>query len=169
MTESTPEGKLLHLIRKSQSKARLGEDLKIFTKVNILLIGFIGVVAVIFLADVLIFKEKPLTEPVQAKVAQTPQVHPISVESAEEDNAADQVVPDKDISIKKISREEVLGNFTLLGIITGDNNQAIIEDKTLKKTFFLYKNDSFGDFKVYDIKDSAVILDYKGEKIELSI
>jgi len=169
MIESTPEGKLLHLIRKSQSKTKLGEDLKIFTKVNILLIGFIGVVAVIFLADVLIFKEKPLTEPVQPKIAQIPQAQPIPAESAEEDNTAEEAIPDKDISVKKISREEVLGNFTLLGIITGDNNQAIIEDKILKKTFFLYKNDLFGDFKIYDIKDSVVILEYRGEKIELSI
>ena len=169
MIESTPEGKLLHLIRKSQSKARLGEDLKIFTKINILLIGFIVVVAVIFLADMLIFKEKTLTEPVQAKVVQESQVQPIAEENAEEDDAAKEVVPDKNISIKKISREEVLGNFTLLGIITGDNNQAIIEDKVLKKTFFLYKDDSLGDFKVYDIKDSAVILEYKGERIELNI
>jgi len=169
MIESTPEGKLLHLIRKSQSKTKLGEDLKIFTKINILLIGFIGVVAVVFMADIFIFKEKPLTEPAQAKVAQAPQVQPISEESVEEDNAAEEIVPNKDISIKKISREEVLGSFTLLGIITGDNNQAIIEDKVLKKTFFLYKDDSLGDFKVYDIKDSVVILEYKGEKIELNI
>ena len=169
MIESTPEGKLLNLIRKSQSKARMGEDLKIFTKINILLIGFIVVVAIIFLADVFIFKEKPLTEPIQAKVAQALQVQPISVESVEEDNAIDQAVPDKNISLKKISKEEVLGNFTLLGIITGDNNQAIIEDKILKKTFFLYKDDLLGDFKVYDIKDSSVILEYKGEKIELNI
>jgi len=169
MMESTPEGKLLHLIRKSQSKTRLGDDLKIFTKVNILLIGFIGVVAVVFLTDMLIFKEKPLTEPIPANIAQAPQVQPIPAESAEEDNTSGEAVSDKDISVKKISREEVLGNFNLLGIITGDNNQAIIEDKVLKKTLFLYKNDSFGDFKVYDIKDSAVILEYKGERIELSI
>ncbi|MCX5687475.1 MAG: hypothetical protein NTV71_02355 [Candidatus Omnitrophica bacterium] len=169
MIESTPEGKLLNLIRKSQSKIKLGDDLKIFTKVNILLIGFIAIVAVVFMADMFIFKEKPLTEPVQAKVTQVSQVQPISRESVEEDNAMDQAFPDKNISIKKISREEVLGNFTLLGIITGDNNQAIIEDKVLKKTFFLYKDDSLGDFKVYDIKDSVVILEYKGEKIELNI
>lgn len=76
---------------------------------------------------------------------------------------------DKNINIKKISREEILGNLNLLGIITGDNNQAIIEDKTLKKTFFLYKGDLLGELKVYDIKDSVVILEYKGEKIELNI
>jgi hypothetical protein len=57
----------------------------------------------------------------------------------------------------------------LLGVIRGDNDQAIIEDKTLKKTFFLYKGDLLGELKVYDIKDSAVILEYKGEKTEIKL
>ena len=56
-----------------------------------------------------------------------------------------------------------------MGIVTGENNQAIIEDRNLKKTFFIYKGDSLGELKVYDIKNNAVILDYKGEKIELTI
>jgi hypothetical protein len=162
MTESTPEGKLLDIIRNTQSKVRIGRDLKIFTKINIILIGIIGVVAVIFLADVFVFKEKPSVEPVILD-------KPIAAEKIEEDNAAEQASQDKNINIKKISKEGIIGNFNLLGIITGDNNQAIIEDKSLKKTFFLYKGDSLGELKVYDIKDSVVILDYEGEKIELTI
>ena len=57
----------------------------------------------------------------------------------------------------------------LLGIITGDEDQAVIEDKSGEKSYFLYKGDSFKDFTVYDIKESRVILDYRGEKIELKI
>jgi hypothetical protein len=94
---------------------------------------------------------------------------PVVAEKIEEDNTIDQAILDENIEIKKISREEILGNLNLLGIITGDNNQAIIEDKTLKKTFFLYKGDLLGELKVYDIKDSVVILEYRGEKIELKI
>lgn len=173
MIDATPEGKLLNLIRKAQSKAKMGKDLKIFTKVNILLIGIIVVVGIIFLADVFIFK-KPSVEPVitdnlQAKAPQVSKAQPLSAEKTEEDDAMNQAVQDRDTFAKKISKEEILTNFNLLGIITGDNNQAIIEDKTLKKTFFLYKGDSMGELKVYDIKDSSVILEYKGEKIELNI
>jgi hypothetical protein len=166
MTESTPEGKLLNLIRNDQSKSKIGKDLKIFTKINIILVGIIGVVAIIFIADVFIFKKKPVEAPIvediQVKVpeiaVQAPKIQPEPiVEKIEE------------APVKRISRGEILGNLNLLGIITGDNNQAIIEDKTLKKTYFLYKGDSFGDLKVYDIKESVVILDYKGEKIELNI
>ena len=166
MTDTTPEGKLLNLIRKAQSKAKIGKDLKIFTKINILLIGIITVVAVVFIVDVFIFKEKTPETPQVVIQAVTPQIQPV-VNKPEEDNTP--VLKDKEMSVKKISKEEILSNLNLLGIITGDNNQVIIEDKTLKKTFFLYKGDSIGELKVYDIKDNIVILEYRGEKIELNI
>jgi hypothetical protein len=169
MIESTPEEKLLDLIRKGQSKMKMGKDLKIFTKVNILLIVIIAVVAIIFLVDV--FK-RPSVEPVtvDTQEAKTVQVQPITVEKIEDDSMVDQTAMDKNMNIKRISKGEILNNFNLLGIITGDNNQAIIEDKILKKTFFLYKGDSLGELlKVYDIKDSVVILEYNGEKIELNM
>lgn len=167
MMDTTPEEKLLNLIRKDQSKTRIHKELKIFTKINILLISVIAIVAVIFLADVFISKQKTSEElPLVDMQAQTPQVQPVVIDS-EEDTAP--ALTDKAINVKRISREEITGNLNLLGIITGDNNQAIIEDKNLKKTFFLYKGDLLGEFKVYDIKSNMVILEYKGEKIELSI
>jgi len=169
MTESTPEEKLLNLIKKDQSKTKIGKDLKIFTKVNIILSGIIGIVAIIFLADVFIFKDNSSEEialDIQAKMFQAqPQ---LSTNEKEAEIPA-QNMTEKEVVVKKISKEEILGNLNLLGIITGDNNQAIIEDKTLKKTFFLYKGDSIGELKVYEIKNSVVILDYKGERIELNI
>lgn len=169
MTDSTPEEKLLNLIRKDQSKAKIGKDLKIFTKVNIILIGIIGVVAIIFLSDVFIFKNKPSEELAADLEAKIPKTQPEAIEKVEANDAIEQSKPDKDMNKKKISKEDILGNLNLLGIIRGDNDQAIIEDKTLKKTFFLYKGDSLGELKVYDIKDSAVILEYEGEKVELKI
>lgn len=167
MIDTTPEEKLLNLIKKDQSKTRIRKELKIFTKINILLISVIVIVAVIFVADIFIFKQKTSEEiPAVDMQAQTPQVQPVASEP-EEDNAL--VLTDKVVDPKKISKEEILGNLNLLGIITGENNQAIIEDKNLKKTFFLYKGDFLGELKVYDIKSNMVILEYKGEKIELSI
>ncbi|PIP68262.1 MAG: hypothetical protein CO035_03085 [Candidatus Omnitrophica bacterium CG_4_9_14_0_2_um_filter_42_8] len=166
MTESTPEGKLLNLIRSDQSKSKIGRDLKVFTKINIILAGIIGVVVIIFIADVFIFKEKPADLPVVADTQVKVPEAPIEAPKIQPAPIAEKI---EEPPVKKISRGEILANLNLLGIITGDNNQAIIEDKTLKKTYFLYKGDSLGDLKVYDIKESAVILDYKGEKIELNI
>lgn len=168
MTESTPEEKLLNLIKNGQAEARTGRGVSIFKKINILLTIIIGIIAVIFLADVFIFRERSVEKPVVETQIQIPEAQTIA-EKIEEDNIKDQASQDKNINIRKISKEGIIGNLNLLGIITGDNNQAIIEDKTLKKTFFLYKGDSLGELKVYDIKDNVVILDYKGEKIDLKI
>jgi hypothetical protein len=168
MIGATPEEKLLNLIRKDQAKAKIGKDLRIFTKVNVLLMGLIVIVAIVFLLDIFVFKGKPSEEYVLDSQVAVPQAQP-AVDEAEEENPMEQANIDKNVSIRKVSREEIMGQYNLLGIITGDNNQAIIEDKALRKTFFLYKGDSLGELKVYDIRNSAVILEYKGEKIELNI
>jgi len=168
MMDITPEGKLLNLIRTAQSKGRIGKDLKIFTKVNVILMVIIGIVAMVFVVDAFIFREKPTGEILPDIQAELLQPKPIAIDIEEE------IPPplpgaDEKVTTRKIPKEEILGNLNLLGIITGDNNQAIVEDKTLKKTFFLYKGDSLGELKVYDIKEGGVILEYQGEKIELNI
>jgi cell division protein FtsL len=162
MIEATPEGKLLNLIRKSQHKSKLKKDLKIFTKVNVILIAVIAVIFAIFLLDVFIFKNKNSEIPQNVLIKEN-EVQPVK-EDIQED--AD-IVKEQPKNIIPI--HDIKANLNLLGIVTGDNNQAIIEDKNLKKTFFLYKGDNIGELKVYDIKNNAVILDYKGEKIELNI
>lgn len=163
MEQTTPEEKLLNLIRKDRSQKGLGKDVKIFTKINIALIAIVVIISAVFLADVFIFKEKlPEVPKMDTQINET-EVKPVTNDS--EENIADVSAINREI--KSISKEEILGNLNLLGIITGNNNQAIIEDKALKKTFFLYKGDRFGELKVDEIKDNLVILDYKGEKIEL--
>lgn len=163
--DTSPEQKLLDLIKKGQSKSKLKKDLKIFTKINIILSLVIVAIVAIFLLDVFIFKDKT-TEVSQEPQVEEKQVLPIATEAEEtEDDIYKNKEPLKNIA----SVEEIKANLNLLGIVTGENNQAIIEDKNLKKTFFLYKGDNIGEFKVYDIKNNAVILDYKGEKIELNI
>jgi len=167
MIDATPEEKLLNLIKKGQSKAGLGKELKIFTKVNIVLMALIMVVIFVFLADVFVFKQKASEELPSLDIQPLAiQIQPVT---AAQDEDIKPEPADNTLNIKKASAADIASNLNLLGIITGDNNQAIIEDKNSKKTFFLYKGDSLGESKVYDIKDSAVILDYKGEKIELKI
>ena len=55
----------------------------------------------------------------------------------------------------------------LVGIITGDNPQAIIEDKKAQKTYYLNKGQSFDGYVVEEIADDKVILDCEGKKISL--
>lgn len=164
MAELTPEGKLLDLIRQAQDKKKLRKDLRVFTKVNVMLIGLIVIILGIFLAD--IFKsEYDIPELSIDFPEQKDKTLPRPIE-VEDDIKVMENVPEKETSI---SKEDAVKNLNLLGVVTGDNNQAIIEDKGSNKTYFFYKGDNFREFKVLDIKGNEVILEYKGDKIELKM
>ena len=161
MTGTSPEKKLLDLIKHTQGKLKLKKELKIFTKINIILIGLIVVILAVFFVD--LFTSGYKIPELSVDLPQEEQVLP-KLREFDEDVEDIDIVVEKDAPIPK---EDLVKNLNLLGIITGDNNQAIIEDKTSKKTHFLYKGDSLGEFKIHGIKDSSVTLEYKGEEIEL--
>lgn len=62
---------------------------------------------------------------------------------------------------------DIIKDFNLLGIISGENPQAIIEDKKTQKTYYLSKGQSIGEFQVEDIQEGKIILIYKGQRFEL--
>lgn len=66
-----------------------------------------------------------------------------------------------------IQSASIAGKFTLVGIMPGVNPQAIIEDKETGKTYYLYKGTSFDGGVVQEIGSGRVVLDCKGEKINL--
>ncbi|OGX22913.1 MAG: hypothetical protein A3J51_00835 [Omnitrophica WOR_2 bacterium RIFCSPHIGHO2_02_FULL_45_21] len=69
----------------------------------------------------------------------------------------------------QIAPLELLKGYTLAGVITGENPQAIVEDKTSKKAYFLNKGQYLGDFKIDDIMEGKIILELKGQRFELSL
>jgi len=167
MSNVTPEEKLLGVIKKAQGKSRLKKQLKAFTKINILLVGLIIVVLAVFLVDIFTF-QYDIPE-VKVDFSESGQkVRPLPMA----DDFDDDMDEDRDVIFKErsfISEEEVIKDLNLLGIVTGDDDQAIIEDKTVNKTLFLYKGDNIKEFIIFDIKESSVILEHEGEKIELKI
>lgn len=62
---------------------------------------------------------------------------------------------------------DLIKNINLVGIISGENPQAVIEDKNTQKTFYLSREQFIGEFQVKEIKEGKVILDYKGQSYEL--
>ncbi|MBM3250215.1 MAG: hypothetical protein FJZ09_05140 [Candidatus Omnitrophica bacterium] len=62
---------------------------------------------------------------------------------------------------------DLIKDISLVGIIAGDNPQAIIEDKKAQKTYYVTKGQSFGEFQVEDIKEGKIILNYRGTRFEL--
>lgn len=64
---------------------------------------------------------------------------------------------------------DAIKNYSLLGVISGENPQAIIEDKKTKQTIYLQKGQSIGELKVTDVQDGKIILESGGQTAELSI
>ncbi|MFH0732266.1 MAG: type II secretion system protein N [Candidatus Omnitrophota bacterium] len=60
-------------------------------------------------------------------------------------------------------------NLTLIGVITGDNPQAIIEDKKTRQTYYVYEGENVLEFKVKKVEKAVVILEYNGETTKLSL
>lgn len=65
--------------------------------------------------------------------------------------------------------EDIKAQLNLLGVIWGDNPQAIIEDTKAKKTYFLNKGQSLDNIHVKDIMENKVVLMYKDQQFELVI
>jgi len=64
---------------------------------------------------------------------------------------------------------DLVKNLTLMGIVSGRNQQAVIEDAKTKKTYFLYEGDFLGEIKVEQIYADRVVLEYRGENVQLFI
>lgn len=66
-----------------------------------------------------------------------------------------------------VEGQEAIKDISLLGVISGDNPQAIIEDKKSQKTYYVTNGQFIGEFQVKDIQEGKVSLNYKGQGLEL--
>lgn len=64
---------------------------------------------------------------------------------------------------------ELIKDINLVGIIAGENPQAIIEDKLAQKTYYLNKGQFIGEFQVEDIQEGKIILNFNGQRFELHL
>lgn len=69
----------------------------------------------------------------------------------------------------KGASQDLLKDITLLGIVSGENPQAIIEDKKTQKTWYLNKGQFIGELKVIDITEGKIVLDFNGQVFELNL
>jgi type II secretory pathway component PulC len=61
----------------------------------------------------------------------------------------------------------IMKDINLVGIISGENPQAIIEDKKTQKTYYVTKGQFIGEFQIEDIQEGKIILNYNGQRFEL--
>lgn len=62
---------------------------------------------------------------------------------------------------------DLVKDISLVGIVSGEPPQAIIEDKKTQKTYYLTKGQFMGEMQVEDIQEGKIILNYRGERFEL--
>jgi len=62
---------------------------------------------------------------------------------------------------------DLIKDINLVGIVSGEEPQAIIEDKKAQKTYYLRKGQFMGQLQLADIVDGKIILNYEGQMYEL--
>ncbi len=68
-----------------------------------------------------------------------------------------------------VSLESILSNYSLAGIIGGDQPQAIIEDKRQGKTFTVSVGESLGELRIVSIEEGKVVVAIGEERAELNL
>ena len=68
------------------------------------------------------------------------------------------------------SAKQLASRLSLMGIVSGDPGEAVIEDSATKKTYFVTAGQAVVDGATLErVLDHRVILDLDGEKIELTL
>lgn len=66
--------------------------------------------------------------------------------------------------------QAILSRLTLIGIVTGEPPQAIIEDAQTRKTYFATEGQAIVEgLTVKDVLENRVILEFNGETVQLSL
>lgn len=66
-----------------------------------------------------------------------------------------------------IAKVDLTNDMSLVGIISGENPQAIIEDKKTQKTYYVTKGQFIGELQVEDIREGRITLNHQGQRYEL--
>lgn len=64
---------------------------------------------------------------------------------------------------------DLMKDLALVGIISGDNPQAVIEDIKSQKTYYLTKGQYIGAFLVEDIQEGKIIVNHSGKRYEMAL
>lgn len=77
------------------------------------------------------------------------------------------VVEAKKSGIPKKEVREMIKNLSLMGIISEDDPQAIIEDKASRKSYTLSRGEYISGMEIVEIKNNKIVLEYEGQRFDL--
>lgn len=69
----------------------------------------------------------------------------------------------------KITLQQMLGGYTFIGILFGDNPQAVVEDKKTGQSFYLTAGQYLGEIKIDNIEKGKVSVSYDDQKMDINI
>jgi type II secretory pathway component PulC len=70
---------------------------------------------------------------------------------------------------QKSDLSELLKSYVLTGMIQGAEPEALIQNHATKQTHFVQTGEQFGQFRVVEIKNHSIIVEYEGRRTELHI
>jgi type II secretory pathway component PulC len=169
----SPEEKLLHLIKgkKSEKEHKVKNPRRIILVIFFLACSYL-LAAFIYPwlgSEKINLQEKPKAGPAP-EIAPEIKVKPYEyyLQGIEErkifNNTSPPRIEEQPASAAGIG---LIKDVALIGIISGDNPQAIIEDKKAQKTYYLNKGQFIGEFQIEEIKEGKIILNHRGTKYEL--
>ncbi len=201
--ETTPEGKLLKLIRRRTTGASKPESaggaaaggvgvipeqyFLVFKNADRLLTALVIILAVYLVRELTsekqfeimlppIEEEVKTPEPLVIQLGATPQPFTYYEQKMNQRNIFDPVdtsqsqTQQPQNSIIEIPPAVVMLDLTkklkLVGIVLGDEAEAIIEDLEDKSTHFLHKGDRIEDAVLEDIQEGKVIFQFNNQQIE---
>ncbi|MFC1708997.1 hypothetical protein ACFL2J_02910 [Candidatus Omnitrophota bacterium] len=149
-----------------------------FTLINRLIIIVAFIAFLLLLSDLYFHspqasKQSVLPEPVQ-KIAALKDKEAKPFSYYQEEIASRELFTPSPVEsrVKKVVPEgptfrELIKDLKLLGVVSGDKQQVIIEDEKLRKTYFLYIGDTLGEVRVEEVDSNRVVLELDGERISL--
>lgn len=176
----SPEEKLLRLIRgqkKQGAQAKAAKFTFSFNSRKTLMLFFAA--ACIYLAASLIYPllgPKKITLP---KINRQEFVEPLSQERTDvkpfefyQQGTSNRQIftssgAQENVNAASAVNTDIAKDINLVGILAGENPQAIIEDKKTLKTYYVTKGQFIGEMQVEDIQEGKIIINYKGRKYEL--
>ena len=71
-------------------------------------------------------------------------------------------------SVSNVSVDS-MKDIKVVGIISGEKVQAVIEDTKLNKTYYVTKSQTIGEMRIEDIAEGKVVISYQGKLFDFSL
>ena len=91
------------------------------------------------------------------------------IEAVKDKSIFSSAAPAAAVEPVSIAEADLAKDINLLGIISGERPEAVIEDKKVDKVFYVSRGMFIGDYQVQDIQDGKVILSRDGKRFELHL